>query len=245
MSSVEVHRETVVNGVRLHYVESGTGPLVLLLHGFPEFWYSWRQQIPKLVGAGLRVIAPDLRGYNLSDKPQGRRAYCIRELVADMAGLIEQAGVDRAAVVGHEWGGIVAWYLAARRPELVERLVLLNAPPPPSALRELKTWEQQRKFFYVPLFRLPLLPEALLRARNMNAIERLFTLEPRRGFSEEEIEAYKTALSRKGALTAMVNYYRALFLPENNRELRDHGRIHAPTLLIWGQRDRHMVPGMA
>ncbi len=245
MSSARIHGEAVVNGVRLHYVESGSGPLVLLLHGFPEFWYSWREQIPKLADAGFRVIAPDMRGYNLSDKPRTRRAYFIGELVEDMAALITQTGAGKASVVGHDWGGIVAWYLAARRPDLVERLALLNSPPPPAFLREIKTREQMRKSAYALLFRLPWLPEALLGARGLAAIERLFTLEPVSAFSERDIGAYKTALSQKGALTAALNYYRAIFARENKRDMREHGRIEVPTLLIWGERDRHLVSRMA
>lgn len=246
MSSARVHREAVVNGVRLHYVESGSGPLVVLLHGFPEFWYSWRSQIPALANAGFRVIAPDLRGYNLSDKPRGRRAYLMPELVADIAALIGHAGERRASVVGHDWGGVVAWYLAARRPELIDRLALLNTPVPPTFMRELKTWEQRKRSWYAIFFRLPLLPEALLAARDMEAVLGLLTTEPahRGTFSEHDISLYKTALSQKCALTSMINYYRAVFVGENKRYLRKHGRIEAPTLLLWGDRDRHLVAAM-
>jgi pimeloyl-ACP methyl ester carboxylesterase len=111
-----VHREAVVNGVRLHYVEAGSGPLAILLHGFPEFWFSWRHQIPALAAAGFRVLAPDLRGYNESDKPAGVDAYRVEALTADVAGLIRHAGAGRAAVVGHDWGGVLAWLLPARHP---------------------------------------------------------------------------------------------------------------------------------
>src|SRR5438874_4767583 len=113
---------------RLHYVEAGDGPLIVLLHGFPEFWFSWRHQIPALAAAGFRVLAPDLRGYNESDKPRGVANYDIDVLSGDVAALIQHAGADRATVVGHDWGGAIAWHLALRRPDLIDRLIVLNAP---------------------------------------------------------------------------------------------------------------------
>src|SRR6516164_3914148 len=131
------HREAAVNEVRLHYVEAGAGPLVILLHGFPEFWYSWRHQIPALVAAGYRVIAPDQRGYNLSAKPRRVGAYRIEELAADVAGLIQHAGESRATVVGHDWGGLVAWHFAMQYPDRVDKLIALNAPHPAAFRREL------------------------------------------------------------------------------------------------------------
>src|SRR5437868_5162254 len=122
---------------RLHYVEAGDGPLVVLLHGFPEFWYSWRHQIPALAAAGFRALAPDLRGYNESDKPAGVASYRLSVLVQDVAGLIEQTGAGRAVVVGHDWGGALAWAVAILRPDLVDRLAILNAPHPAAYFREL------------------------------------------------------------------------------------------------------------
>src|ERR1700730_4946733 len=121
------HRHLAVNGIRLHYVEAGAGLPVVLLHGFPEFWHSWRHPLPALAGAAFRAVAPDLRGYNESDRPSGVRSYRLSLLVEDVAGLVEQLG-GRAAVVGHDWGGVIAWELASRRPDLVARLVVLNAP---------------------------------------------------------------------------------------------------------------------
>src|SRR3712207_2391582 len=119
------HREATLNGVRLHYVEAGTGPLVLLLHGFPEFWYSWRHQIPALAGR-FRVVAPDLRGYNETAKPAS--GYDVDTLVEDTAALVRALGEERCLLVGHDWGGAIAWETAARHPHLVERLAILNAP---------------------------------------------------------------------------------------------------------------------
>ena len=129
------HGEATVNGVRLHYVEAGRGPLVVLLHGFPEFWYAWRHQIPALAAAGFHVVAPDMRGYNLSEKPPGVAAYAFDVLVEDVRALIGHFGAERAVVVGHDWGGGVAWGVGMNRPEVVERLIVLNAPQPAALLR--------------------------------------------------------------------------------------------------------------
>src|SRR3954449_2631161 len=158
------HREAVVNGVRLHYVEAGAGPLVVLLHGFPEFWYSWRHQIPALAAAGFRVVAPDMRGYNRSDKPRGVRAYSGDALTGDVAKLIRACGAERAVVVGHDWGAAVAWQFAMAYPALLERLVIMNAPHPARFLRALRTWRQARKSWYMFFFQLPWLPESRFRA---------------------------------------------------------------------------------
>src|SRR5438477_525055 len=156
------HRYVVVNGVRLHLVEAGSGPLVVLLHGFPEFWYTWRHAIPALAAAGFHVLAPDLRGYNLSQKPAGVRSYRMELLTEDIAGLIRQAGAHKAAVAGHDWGGGIAWSLAMRYPQLLDKLIILNSPHPGAFLRELRTWKQLRNSWYIFFFQLPLLPEVLL-----------------------------------------------------------------------------------
>src|SRR5438067_5435169 len=132
------HHDATVNGVRLHYVEAGSGPLVVLLHGFPEFWYSWRHQIPALAQAGFHVVAPDMRGYNLSDKPSGWRSYDGDHLAADVAGLVRHFGADRAHVVGHDWGAAVAYLTAMRHPDVVERVVILNVPHPERMLAGLR-----------------------------------------------------------------------------------------------------------
>jgi pimeloyl-ACP methyl ester carboxylesterase len=239
------HREAVVNGVRLHYVEAGAGPPVILLHGFPEFWYSWRHQIPALAGAGFRALVPDQRGYNLSDKPPAVSDYRVEKLAADVAGLIRRAGRGRAAVVGHDWGGAVAWAVAIRYPELVERLVILNAPHPAAFAHELRTAAQLRKSWYILFFQLPWLPEWALRRGDFASLERTFRHDPVRPgtFTDEDIRLYKEALSRPGALTAMLNWYRAI----GRRGLRakDMRPIAAPTLLIWGERDRYLGPRLS
>jgi len=236
------HHTATVNGVRLHYVEAGTGPLVVLLHGFPEFWYSWRYQIPALAEAGFRVLAPDLRGYNESDKPAGAANYRVELLSADLVGLLQSAGAERAHIVGHDWGGALAWDLAMRHPERVERLVVLNAPHPAAFLRELRTPGQLLKSWYILFFQLPWLPEWWLGRGDLAFLERILKEEPVRphAFTDADVAAYRAAFRQPGALTAALNWYRAL-LRRGPRQLRRELRvIDVPTLLIWGERDRYL-----
>jgi epoxide hydrolase 4 len=239
--------EARVNGIRLHWVEQGEGPLVVLLHGFPEFWYAWRHQLPALAAAGFRAVAPDLRGYNLSDKPAGVAAYRIEALLEDLARLIERLGEGRgkAHVVGHDWGGAFAWYAPLFIPERLLSLTVLNAPHPLAFRRELKTNAVQRKkSSYVFFFQLPWLPERRIRAENFAVLEKMLRRDPAPGtFTDEDIRLYMEALARPGALTAAVNYYRAAFrFPPRVR-----GRMWPDglrTLLIWGERDRYLGPGL-
>jgi len=237
------HREVLVNGVRLHYVEAGSGPLVLLLHGFPEFWYAWRHQIPALATAGFHVIAPDLRGYNLSSKPPGVDAYRMEAILGDVIGLMQQAGEERAVVVGHDWGGIIAWHLAIHHPQFVEKLIILNAPHPAAYWRELRSWRQLLKSWYVFFFQMPGLSEQVLGAGDFDLVSRLLRRQPvhREAFTPEDIRRYKQALARPGALTAALNYYRALRHPEY-RGRHEDAPVHVPTLLLWGERDAYMSP---
>jgi len=241
------HHEAIVNGVRLHYVQAGQGPLVVLLHGFPEFWYGWRLQIPALAAAGYRVIAPDMRGYNLSEKPPTVADYRMEALTSDVAALIRHAGEESAVVVGHDWGGAVAWETAIRLPQVVRRLVVLNAPHPAAMLRELRTVEQLRRSWYMFFFQLPWLPEALARLSGYSALEAVFRRDPTRAgaYSDEDIRLYRQAVARPGALTGAINYYRALFrqAPAGAlRGMRALPTITVPTLLIWGMRDRYLGP---
>lgn len=247
-------RYVTVNGVHLHVVEAGPpqGPLVVLLHGFPEFWRAWERQIGPLARAGLRVVAPDLRGYHLSDKPPGVEAYRVETLQEDVAALIRllaqeqgQAAPGRASLVGHDWGGIVAWQLAIRQPELLERLVILNAPHPAASRRVMKKPEQQKKSWYVAFFQLPWLPERVLP---------LFGRWALRGtrpdsFTPEDLARYRRAWAQPGAPGGMINYYRALMrfgtrhgLNRNDPHAED---VRVPTLLIWGQKDAALSPEMA
>jgi pimeloyl-ACP methyl ester carboxylesterase len=163
------HRWVDVHGLRLHCVEAGAGPLVVLLHGFPEFWYAWRHQIPAVADAGYRVVAPNLRGYNTSDKPPRVRDYRPRVLARDVADLVVALGAGSAAVVGHDWGGGLAWLLAMQHPERIERLVVLNAPHPIRLLKGLRNPRQLRRSWYMLAFQAPWLPERLVAARDFRA----------------------------------------------------------------------------
>src|SRR4029079_19507678 len=148
-----------VGGQRLHYVEAGDGPLLLLLHGYPEFWFGWRLQIQPLAAAGFRVVAPDTRGYNLSSKPEGFEAYGVDLLAADIAGLVSELGAESARLVGHDWGGTIAWTTAMNHPEAVDRLVILNAAHPRRLQEGLRNPNQLRKSWYFFFFAVPGLPE--------------------------------------------------------------------------------------
>jgi len=225
------HRFADVGGVRIHYVEEGSGPLVVLLHGFPEFWYSWRHQIPALARAGFRVIAPDLRGYNDSARPLDVDSYKITAVVQDIAGLIVQSGDVPCAVVGHDWGGLAAWLLPMLHPRLVRKLVVLNSPHPVPYSRELRRNRAQKlRSSYQLFFSMPVLPQLFLPLF-------LGTLMRRSGrFTSEDIRAYRVAWRKPGAMTTMTNYYRAL--TRYRKDLRPLIRpIEVPTLLIWGERD--------
>lgn len=234
-----------VGEVRLHYVEAGEGPLVVLLHGFPEFWYSWRHQIPALVAAGYRVVAPDMRGYNLSDKPRGWRLYGTDHLADDIAGLIRCLGRERAHVVGHDWGAAVAYATAMRHPEVVERLAILNCPHQARTLEAFRTLKQLRKSWYVFLFQIPRLPERRLLREDFSLAKRILRTDSPAGFTDEDLERYAEAWAQPGALTAMLDYYRAA-LRQSPRSAATRLRpIEAPTLVIWGMRDRALGSELA
>src|SRR4029079_1383900 len=184
-------------GVRLHSVEGGEGPLVVLLHGFPEFWYSWRHQLPAIASAGYRAVAVDLRGYNRSDKPRGVEAYLLPTLGRDIKRLIGSLGSDSAAIVGHDWGGLVAWELAMRHPELVERVAILNLPHPERMKAGLRTPRQLRRSWYIGFFQLPVLSENYLRWGDFSFIRRAFrTGSP--GSTPDDVERYVSAMARQG-----------------------------------------------
>jgi pimeloyl-ACP methyl ester carboxylesterase len=260
------HEDVVVNGVRLHCVTGGPsdGETVLLLHGFPEFWYSWRFQIPALVDAGYRVVAPDLRGYNTSEKPQGLDAYAIEELVGDVVGLVHEyghAGPDgsQAHVVAHDWGGAIAWALGMFHPEVIDRLVVMNAPHPAAFAREFDL-EQLRKSWYILFFQLPWLPERLTTLCDSRAIGEVFRDQPTdpEAFTEGDIERYREAFSRPGAARAAIDYYRSYVrdiavpmakatLPVVGRffDLPGENEIPVETLLLWGEQDTALGVGLS
>ncbi|MFC7044544.1 alpha/beta fold hydrolase [Halobacteriaceae archaeon GCM10025711] len=265
-------RETISHGlaevgdIRLHYVELGgdetddsSRPLEILLHGFPQYWYAWRHQLEPLAAAGYHVVAPDLRGYNRSDRPASVEAYRMEHHLADLRGLVDHFDPDSVTVVGHDWGGAFVWEAAVRHPDLFDRQVVLNFPHPGPYRRDLLTWRQLKRSWYVGFFLLPGLPETVLEHDDYAFVDRLFRDDPvdPDAFSETDIRRYKRALSRPGALTAAVNYYRAL-IPQYSRRLLvesvpfvDTGlppttsQIDTPTMVIWGEQDSTVVPSMA
>ncbi|WP_206756516.1 alpha/beta hydrolase [Pseudanabaena sp. FACHB-2040] len=230
------HRFIETNGIRLHYVTRGEGPLLLLLHGFPEFWYSWRHQIPEFA-QDYTVVALDLRGYNDSDKPEGVDAYRMPELVKDIAGVIRGLGYERCVLAGHDWGGAIAWAFAYEYPELLEALIVLNIPHPARFRAGLQMPQQLLKSSYIGFFQLPVLPELVIQAGDYAALTYAFRgMAVRKDtFSDEDIATYKEAASKPGALTAMLNYYRAI--PSSPFFQKSWGILEVPTLMIWGEED--------
>jgi epoxide hydrolase 4 len=241
-----VHRYADLGDVRLHYVEAGEGPLVLLLHGFPQYWYEWRHQIPALVEDGFRVVAPDMRGYNFSDKPPGVRAYRVELLARDVERLILACRERTATVVGHDWGAIVAWIAAMRHPERIGRLAILNVPHPARFLDGLLNPRQLLRSSYMFFFQIPRLPEKVIRAGDFALLRSALRRDPVRpgASTAEDIERYVGAMARPGTLTATLNYYRALLRnPGETRAILE--RIEAPVLVIWGERDRFLSRRLA
>ena len=233
-----------IGDVRLHYVEAGEGPLIVLLHGFPEYWYGWRLQIKSLAAAGFRVVAADLRGYNLSSKPDSVEAYDTGPLAADIRGLIQERGAKSALLVGHDWGGTVAWATAMNHPEVVDRLAILNAAHPRKLSEGLHHPDQLRKSWYFFFFALPELPESVVHANRWHFF-RHFLRDARPAYTPEEIERYVEAWSQPGASTGMINYYRSSVrssIKGADPQLRP---IKAPTLVVWGQGDRYLGPDLA
>ncbi len=236
---VWVHRQAIVNGIRFHYVEAGDGPLILLLHGFPDFWRCWRHQIPALAEAGFHVVAPDMRGYNLSEKPVGVAAYHIDRLVADAVTLLRTFGGEAGGyLIGHDWGGIIGWYAASRHPELVQKLVVLNAPHPNRYLEVLRASRSQKlKSYYVALFQLPWLPERLFTAKRGVAVERVLRNSGVSAayFTQEDAQAYRQAITQPGAVTAALNYYRAMVRRTLTQGMHEPPvSVQVSTLLLWG-----------
>ena len=249
-----------LRGLRFHIETAGPedGPLVILLHGFPENWASWKEQIGPLANWGFRVVAPDQRGYNLTEKPEGVQNYQMNEMTEDVLSLIAHFGRERAVIVGHDWGGAVAWNLAIRHPQQVERLVILNIPHPAALRRALATptTGQFLRSWYIAFFQTPGLPEWLLRRgrfAGMRAI--LQTSAQKDTFTRDDIQRYVEAWGQPGpggqgsALTSMIDWYRALgssLVSGGSSLLADSNqRVSAPTLILWGERDIALVPQMA
>lgn len=237
----------VGTGVRLHYVEAGSGPLVVLLHGFPEFWWSWRHQIPALADAGFRVVAVDMRGYGQSDAPPSWRDYRMELLAADVAGLIEALGEERAFVVGHDWGAAVAWMVATLHPERVQRLAILNVPHPDTMLQTLrKSPKQLLHSWYMFFFQIPWLPERLAKLMRRRFLEGAYRDARPGTFTAEDYARYEAALlDSPGGLKGPIDYYRAALRQSPRRAQAQFRPIPAPVLVIWGVNDRFLTEQMA
>ena len=241
------HRYAALGDVRLHYVEAGEGPLVVLLHGFPQFWYMWRFQIPALAEAGFRVVAPDMRGYNLSERPPRVSDYRVELLARDVGRLIQACGGESAAVVGHDWGAISAWFTAMLYPERVAKLVILNVPHPARFMRRLWTPKQLRKSWYAFALQIPGRPGRRIEREVFSRFLLDIRRDPSRpgAFTEEDAERYRGAMARPDALSAACNYYRALFRRNPARVRALLRKIEASTLVIWGERDRYLSTELA
>lgn len=239
-----IHGLTRDGGPEIHYVEHGCGEPVVLLHGFPDFWYMWRHQIPALAAGGYRVIALDLRGYNRSDAPGGIGNYTIDKLSHDVVRVLDRLGIPTAHVVGHDWGGVIAWNLAIMHPERLRKLVVINAPHPSTYLRALLTTSQAIRSWYIVAFQVPRLPEIFLRRNNFAFLRKVWRSAARgsTNVNDADIERYVKAFRRDNRLTAALNYYRAFVVLFRKEKARS---VTAPTLLIWGERDRFLVPQLA
>lgn len=236
------HRFIQTNEITLHVVLAGPkdGPPVVLLHGFPEFWYGWRRQIGFLAAQGYRVIVPDQRGYNLSDKPRGIAAYNIDQLAGDIIGLLEALGYEDVFLAGHDWGAAVAWWLAAHHPERLRKLVILNVPYPTLLNDTIRqgNWEQLRKSWYIFSFQLPWLPERFFRKMNEGEGRNILLASSREDtFSAEDLALYEQAWAKPGAVTAMINWYRAAARSLFRQKTPEPGSIQTPTLVLWGEKD--------
>jgi pimeloyl-ACP methyl ester carboxylesterase len=241
------HQYIETNDIQLHVVQAGPieGPLVVLLHGFPEFWYSWKKQIPYLANAGYRVWVPDQRGYNLSAKPDGIEAYSLDKLAADVIGLIDAAGQKQVFLIGHDWGAAVAWWVAAKYPGRIARLVVMNVPHWTVMEKNIRgNLAQMRKSWYMFFFQIPWLPEVLARLKQWNMPVQILKKSSRPGtFNDRDFDQYRQAWSQPKAYRSMLNWYRAMIqkpsIPASSK------RITVPTLLIWGTKDRFLGREMA
>jgi epoxide hydrolase 4 len=229
------------NGIDFELAECGSGDrLVICLHGFPELNYSWRFQMPMLAAKGWRVWAPNLRGYGASSKPEGVEAYSLANLTQDVAALIDAAAaespVTEIMIIAHDWGAIIAWAFACLKLRPIDKLVIMNVPHPKVAEREIRHWRQLKKSWYIFFFQLPRLPERMMASNGARGIKGAFynmSVDKSR-FPKDVLQTYADAALRPGAITAMINYYRALL--RHRIDLGD-ARIATPTLMIWGEED--------
>jgi pimeloyl-ACP methyl ester carboxylesterase len=248
-TEVWTHDETPLSEVTLHHVTAGPedGDLVVLLHGFPETWYAWRHQLPALADAGYRVVAPDLRGYGTSSRPEGVERYGLSHVAGDVRDLVAAFDRESAAVVGHDWGGVVATSTALYHPSFVDRLAVLNAPYPTNVTEQFSI-RQALRSSYAVFFSLPAVPERAFAATDNRLLERAFTDAKPGAYTDADLGVYREAWAQPGAVTAMLNYYRAFgrdtVADLLGRESAWTGgrRVTCPTRLLWGERDRALGP---
>lgn len=234
-----VMRWVEANGLRFEVAEAGEGDrLALCLHGFPELHYSWRHQMPLLSSLGYRVWAPNMRGYGRTTRPGNVQDYRLHTLAQDVAALIDASGAQEVTLVAHDWGALVAWHFAIRKVRPLAKLVILNVPHPKCSERELRRWRQLRKSWYIFFFQIPWLPEKLLARNKAQPIVEAFrgSAINKRLFTDEALQPYRDAALDPGALSAMLNYYRALLRTADVRETGE-GMVDVPTLVLWGEQD--------
>jgi epoxide hydrolase 4 len=237
------HHRLRGDGIFLHVISAGEGPPVLLLHGFPEHWWSWRYQIPALAQAGFSVWAADLRGYNLSDRPRGPRAYRLQHLIHDVVHLVHAIGRPRVHLGGHDWGGIIAWGVAEQHPELVDKLLILNAPHLRLYRQHLWHDAQWLRSAYVPFFATPILPETFFRAGGVPMLRRLYKGLAGRPdtLDDRDIDAMLRPMMTRAGLRAGLDYYRAN-MGSGELASRHRNGIEHDTLVVWGDRDPALSP---
>jgi pimeloyl-ACP methyl ester carboxylesterase len=233
-----------VNGITLHAATAGSpaGKVILFLHGFPEFSLGWKKQLLFFAEKGYFAVAPDQRGYNLSSKPKGVKAYRIENLVEDVVELIKQISTQKIILVGHDWGGGVAWEVSGQHPELIEKLIILNMPHLKVMRQTLKRNPRQMlRSWYAGFFQIPFLPEWFSSLFNFKMLEKSMIRSANKNtFSRHEMAAYKTAWRNPGAVKAMINWYRAYKYSQPALK-----RISIPTLILWGKKDKFLLPEMA
>jgi pimeloyl-ACP methyl ester carboxylesterase len=240
MSSTIRYETISANGLSFNVATAGSGDrLALCLHGFPESSYSFRHQMPLFERLGYRVWAPDLRGYGKTSRPLGVAEYAIERLEADVAGLIDRAGAREVVLVGHDWGGGIAWSFAAQALRRIDRLIVMNCPHPQCFEKGILRPRQLLRSWYMFFFQLPAIPEMYLGARHAERVGRAFRgmAIDKSKFPDDVLAVYRDLASEPGALTAMVNYYRAMFRGFSRLRARGFKEIRVPTLLIWGERD--------
>ncbi len=237
-----------VNGIRMHVVSAGDPQdrLLILLHGFPEFWYGWHNQIKDFVERGYYVVMPDQRGYNLTEKPKGIGQYQLNTLATDIAELIRALGREKAMIAGHDWGGVVCWRFAAIYPQMVEKIAILNVPHPGVMRRYLLNHRSQlKKSSYIFFFQLPFIPERKLAERDHLMLRKGLLAGVKKGvFSDEDLAKYHEAWRQPGAVKGMLNWYRAMVQRRGDKSIRVPSRISVPMCLIWGCGDRYLEKEM-